>query len=209
MDAHRSISLAGSTLTGPHHVCAFFRDKDEMFRVLLPFIVEGLEQREQAIHLMDADNIDLYLGYLAAGGVDVDAAVASGQLQLVEWDQSYLYHGRFIETSALRIAHDALTKAHEQGYPRARLIGDMDWALEDWVVTESFLSFEVHANDLMNHHSNDVAICTYDLSRFGGAVVLDVMRTHPMAIIGGVLQHNPFYVEPQEMLRELRTRGKR
>jgi hypothetical protein len=33
------------------------------------------------------------------------------------------------------------------------------------------------------------------------------MRTHPMIIIGGVLQENPFFVPPDEFLRELRKRN--
>jgi hypothetical protein len=35
---------------------------------------------------------------------------------------------------------------------------------------------------------------------------MDIMRTHPMVIIGGVLQENPFFVPPDEMLAELRRR---
>ena len=35
---------------------------------------------------------------------------------------------------------------------------------------------------------------------------MDIMRTHPMVIIGGTLQVNPFYVPPDEMLRELHQR---
>ncbi len=35
---------------------------------------------------------------------------------------------------------------------------------------------------------------------------MDVMRTHPMVIVGGILQENPFYVPPEEMLRELTER---
>ena len=37
-------------------------------------------------------------------------------------------------------------------------------------------------------------------------VVVDVMRTHPMVIIGGILHENPFFVPPNEFLRELRER---
>jgi hypothetical protein len=32
------------------------------------------------------------------------------------------------------------------------------------------------------------------------------MRTHPMIIIGGILQQNPFFVPPEEFLREIRGR---
>ena len=35
---------------------------------------------------------------------------------------------------------------------------------------------------------------------------MDILRTHPMAIIGGVLQANPFWVTPDEFLRELDAR---
>ena len=56
---------------------------------------------------------------------------------------------------------------------------------------------------------------TRDLSRAlapwldGGRadLVMDVLRTHPAVIIGGILQHNPFFVPPDEFLRELRERA--
>jgi hypothetical protein len=35
---------------------------------------------------------------------------------------------------------------------------------------------------------------------------MDILRTHPMAIIGGQLQTNPFFVPPDEFLRELHQR---
>lgn len=33
---------------------------------------------------------------------------------------------------------------------------------------------------------------------------MDVLRTHPMIIVGGTLYQNPFYVAPDEFPRELR-----
>ena len=65
--------------------------------------------------------------------------------------------------------------------------------------------------DAVSTEEDDPVICTYDLSRLDASVVIDIMRTHPMVIIGGILQENPFYVPPDEMLRELndRTAGDR
>ena len=37
------ISLVGSQLGDVRHVCAFFNNDDEEYRVLLPFIKEGFE----------------------------------------------------------------------------------------------------------------------------------------------------------------------
>jgi hypothetical protein len=37
---------------------------------------------------------------------------------------------------------------------------------------------------------------------------MDIMRTHPQVIIGGMLQENPFYVPPEEFLMELAGRSR-
>ena len=34
---------------------------------------------------------------------------------------------------------------------------------------------------------------------------MDIMRTHPMVITGGILQENAFYVPPDAMLKEARS----
>ena len=38
---------------------------------------------------------------------------------------------------------------------------------------------------------------------------MDIMRTHPAVIIGGIFQENPYFVPPDEMLREIRERERR
>jgi len=60
-------------------------------------------------------------------------------------------------------------------------------------------------NDVWRRHE-DAVICTYHLGQFRGDEVIDIMRTHPMVIIGGILQQNPFYVPPGEFLSEFRQR---
>ena len=52
----------------------------------------------------------------------------------------------------------------------------------------------------------DPVICSYQVSRFSASVLMDIMRTHPAVIIGGVLQENPFFVPPDQFLVEIRER---
>ncbi len=35
---------------------------------------------------------------------------------------------------------------------------------------------------------------------------MDIMRTHPVVIVGEVLQENPFFVPPDQFLLEIRER---
>ena len=52
----------------------------------------------------------------------------------------------------------------------------------------------------------DVTICAYDLEKFDSGIVIDVLRMHPMVLIGGIVQYNPFFVSPEEFLQELNER---
>lgn len=44
--------------------------------------------------------------------------------------------------------------------------------------------------------------------RFGGPIVVDVLRTHPVAIVGGVGHENPFFAPPAEFMVEMLSRQK-
>ena len=37
-------------------------------------------------------------------------------------------------------------------------------------------------------------------------MVVAAMRTHPIVLIGGIVQRNPFYVPPEELMKELNER---
>ena len=50
------------------------------------------------------------------------------------------------------------------------------------------------------------AITMYDLARFGAAITLDILRTHPLVLIGETLHENPFYMPPDACLRILHLR---
>jgi hypothetical protein len=49
----------------------------------------------------------------------------------------------------------------------------------------------------------------YETARFGGDVVMDIFRTHPTVVINGAVNDNPFFVPPDEFLKELRARRAR
>jgi hypothetical protein len=81
----------------------------------------------------------------------------------------------------------------------------MAWVLNDPGALDRLLEFECRAN-LALPKAGDIVICAYDLDKFSAALVIDALRTHPIVLIGGIVQRNPFYVPPQELLKELKER---
>lgn len=203
--AAADIRLAGSTLSRSCHVCAFFHSKDEEYRVLMPFIKEGFARGDRAFHVVDPKHRGEHLRRLAGEGIDVDTAEAAGQLEVRRWQDAYIKDDYFDQFRMIETIKEALDPAKKRPGTVTRLVANMEWALEDLPGVDDIVEYETRLNHVLPAY-HDPVVCTYDLSRFGAEVVMDIMRTHPMVLIGGVLQENPFYVPPDEMLRELRER---
>jgi hypothetical protein len=202
------ISLAGSQLGDVRHVCAFFNSDDEKYRVLLPFIRDGFECGDKAVHIVHPAQHHDHLRRLAGIGIDTVAAQQSGQFELRSNTETYLCDGRFDQDRMLQVFEQLASGNAQGGFPLSRIVCHMEWAAEGRSHVDDLIEFESRMNDVWQRH-DDAVICTYDLARFGGDTVIDVMRTHPMIIIGGILQHNPFFVPPEEFLREVRERRAR
>ena len=200
------ISLAGSQLGEVRHVCAFFTNDDEEYRVLLPFIREGLSCGDKAVLVINPEARQDHPRRLAGVGIDSTAHQQSGQLQIRINTEVYLRDGRFDQDRMLVAFEEMAASAWSaEGFPRSRIACRMDWASGDHCRIQDVIEFESRVNDVWRRY-DDAVICTYHLAQLSGDAVIDIMRTHPMVIIGGHLQQNPFFTPPEEFLGEFRGR---
>src|SRR5580700_6751614 len=200
-----SVRCAGSILSQHRHICAFFNNVNEEHRVLRSFIKEGFERGDKAFHIVDPALQEDHLKRLAEAGIDVEQATGSGQLELRRWQDAYLRDDRFDQDAMLALLEGVLQSGDASGYPLTRLLAHMEWALLDKPGVDDLLEYETRVNYLLPKF-DDPVICVYHLQKFRSNVVMDIMRTHPVVIIGGLLQENPFFVPPDQFLLEIRER---
>lgn len=208
MTEERPLRLAGSTLGHKSHVCAFFHSPEEEYRVLLPFIKDAIECGQKVVHTVDPKRRDELVQRLAAEGIDLAALCETGQFELRDWYNTHLRDGQFDQYKTLELFQDVVKDSNEKGFSRIRFVTHMEWAVDCGLAMDDLLEYEARANgswDGQQTPTNPV-ICIYDLTKFGGDILVDIMRTHPMIIVGGTLQENPFYVPTEQFLEELRHR---
>lgn len=204
-EADNSVNLAGALVRGSCHACAFFHSKEEEYDVLMPFITEGLAKGDRAVHIVDPDGRQAHRERLGQEGIDVARAEGCGQLEVMPWEEAYIKDGHFDQFRMIETIKEALRPRAGAPGRLTRLVANMEWALEDLPGVNDIVEYETRLNNVLPAF-HDPVVCTYDLSRFDASVVMDIMRTHPMVIIGGTLQENPFYLPPAEMLKELKAR---
>jgi hypothetical protein len=199
------IPFAGSQLREARHVCAFFNSDEEKYRVLLPFIKDGFECGDKAVHFVSPDQRREHLQRLAAVGIDPTAAQQTGQFELRTDAETYLRDGQFDQDRMLEVFEQLASGNAKGGFRLSRIVCHMDWAAEGRSHVDNLVEFESRVNDVWRRH-DDAVVCVYGLAKFGGGTVVDIMRTHPMIIVGGILHQNPFFVPPEKFLHELRER---
>lgn len=206
MIAEPFVQIAGLTLRRPRHVCAFFQTQDQEDKVMIPFLKEGLERGEKVFCILSSHLRSELLQTLRLAGVEVNPAEKRDQLELKRWEQTVVRNGHFDQEALFSLIQDIFSEGQKQGFALTRFVARMDWVREYDVEINKVLEFEARLNDLLQEFPDPV-VCVYELSKFNSGEVLDVLRTHPVVIIGDLVAENPFFVPPAIFLEELSKRG--
>jgi hypothetical protein len=201
-----AVTVAGERLQH-FHIAAFFRSREEEYEVLRSYIKDGIDAGEKTVHICDPNLKHDHLHQLENMGVPISDCTRTGQLEVLSWHDTYLKEGRFDSDTMMAMIEEVVKTSRAEGFSRVRLMGHMEWALEERPGIERVIEYESRVNNLLNRLQQP-AICVYDLNRFSGTTVIDVLRTHPYALIEGVLRANPFYVTPEEFLGRSRSGGR-
>ena len=201
----RKVNLASREIGCSCHACAFFHTDDQLYKVLLPFIQEGFAAGDRAVHIVDPAKRERHVQQLSAAGIDAARSQDTRQLEVRRWDEAYLREGQFDQDAMLALIQEVLDEGRRNEFPMTRLVANMEWALEDRPGVGDIVAYESRLNNILPNY-DDTVVCTYDLAKFSATAVMDILRTHPMVIVGEVMQENPFYTPPEVLLPELAAR---
>lgn len=191
----RPVTIAGTPITH-FHIAAFVNSREEEYEVLRTFVTDGIADGDKTIHICDPKLRDDHIARIAAMGVPVDACKQSGQLEVLTWAEAYLRDGRFDSETMMALLDEVVKTAEAEGFPRVRMMGHMEWALEEKPGVEQFMEYEARVTEVLNRLQHP-ALCVYDLQRFKGTEVAAILAVHPYVVLNGVLRDNPFYAPPK------------
>ncbi|MCK1311825.1 MEDS domain-containing protein [Bradyrhizobium sp. 45] len=199
------IPFAGSMLREHRHVCAFFCSANDEYNTLLPFICDGLDCGHRAFHVLPERHVDDHVTRLRSAGIDVEAAQRSGQLEIALPQDTYLRTGRFDKEDMLNLIQQVLGNGAALGFPLTRMIAHSETALDNWKSRNDWAEYEMRLNGVLSNF-DDAVICTFDVHLLNTALAIDILRTHPVVVMGGVLVENSFFTKPEDFLSEVSER---
>ena len=183
------------------HVCAFYRGDRDRDRLLTAYLGAGLAAGDKCICIVDSAQAATRLRDLPRAPSEL--VPLDGQLDIHLPESTYLAGGGFSTADMLTFWTESMVKAAVEGYSFCRLVGEMTWALRDAPGVEHLVGYESELNRVTSSYPV-IVLCLYDLDRFSGEVVVNIVKTHPQVLIQGILVENPYYVGPDEFLKSAR-----
>ena len=190
------------------HYCGFYDSEEDRRQLSIMFVHEGVGTGEKVIYIVNSTPVVELKQSLAAGGIDVEALTARGQLVILTAQDAYLRNGEFDPEQMIDRLRAETQQALAEGYPGLRATGEMTWALAGEPGSERLIEYESMLNTFFPG-SKFRAICQYDRRRFDSELLLDVLYTHPQVLRGLNLLDNrsKYYVPPEAFLGADRASG--
>lgn len=181
------------------HLCCFYETEEERRAMLTPFLRQGLEGGEKVLYIVDAHTSENVLRYLRDDGLETEPYLARRQLNILTADECYMRDGSFDPDRTIALLRAETERAVGEGYAALRVTGEMTCLLREPPMAEQLIEYEAKLNEFFQG-SQCLAICQYDRRRFGPALLLEILTTHPLVVIGKEIVNNFFYVPPKDLL---------
>ncbi|MCL5883844.1 MAG: MEDS domain-containing protein [Deltaproteobacteria bacterium] len=187
------------------HLCCIYDTEGEHRALLTPYLRRGLEQNEKILYIVDARTAETVLEYLRQDGLDVRRFLEKRQLAILSVDEAYMRDGVFDPDRMISLLRQETDRAEKEGCRALRVTGEMSWALRGSPGSERLIEYESRLNTFLPG-SRCLALCQYDRRRFPASLLLQVLATHPMAVVGTEFFENIHYIPPEIFLgQELST----
>jgi hypothetical protein len=196
MSTRVDFGIPGLEVAQGDHICAFYHGIAQRDDLLLPFLRAGLAAGDKCICVLDESDLDAVRGDLEGG-----SRPANHQLDVLPVEGVYLRTGAFVPDRMLDFWEESVSGAlEEQGFSFVRSAGDTTWASRETPDTvNALIVYESRLNRFLPLYPQ-VILCLYDVERFSGESIVDVVKTHPRLLVQGAVIENPDYVEPDEFL---------
>jgi DNA-binding CsgD family transcriptional regulator len=163
------------------HLCLFFQTTEDLLETLVPYFKAGLEGHEYALWVLSGRlTKERATTALRQAVPDLDRFLAGGSLDIVLAREWYRKGGRLDLRRVIRGWHERLRHAAARGYAGMRVSGTAAW-LETKTEWNDFLEYEAALNDALRNRRM-IVLCTYALAMCGAGDMLDVARTHQLAL---------------------------
>jgi excisionase family DNA binding protein len=171
----------------PRHVCLHFNDRDELWQLFRPYVLDHLLRKAPILYIHEENARSEMQARFESEGYDPVDLHHAGLLRLLEPSDAYLRADTFVPERMIDFMEAAILDFRASGHETVLISGEMTWYLKGTRGVERMIEYEHLLNKLLARYPNVTVVCHYDMCRLNGVVTLGALCSHPHVHFGGQL----------------------
>lgn len=169
----------------------------------MPLLAQGLPDRMRCFYFGTPEVVQELRTELAKEH-DVEEALRSGQLVASEDRRELLRDGRFDPYAMLAHHQGMVARALRDGWQGVCGAIDMSWAVSGVATPAQILKYEAVCDAVFTFQNQPIVmVLQYNYARLVGEMVVELLKLHPLAVVGKFMKRNPYYVNSEEYFRRI------
>ncbi len=200
------LSVEGNSTRIPpgSHICQLYNKIEETKSVAARLLYVGLTSSERCLFVGSPSSCQDIEEALEKLGADVAEAKERDQLRLTSDREPFLIGKRFDPYHLLSTHNTFIAQAHRDGWHGVRISIDMTWLTRDVATPEQILKYEAASDAVFTFQNAPIiALMLYDYSKLPGALVVELLKLHPIAVVGKYIKRNPYYLNSEQYLLKI------
>jgi hypothetical protein len=182
------------------HMCGLYETEEERDTIVMGFLNQGDRDRDLQLYCpVERSAENFHEEYAHRFPQEADHVHDPDRFQILSDRELYYPDGTFSPWAMDDGLNGFFSESQKTGPRNIRATAEMAWALQAIPGVEHLMVYESRLNYFIPGKPW-ISICLYNLNKFSGATIMDVLRTHPFTISGGIILQNPYFVDPDQWL---------
>jgi hypothetical protein len=197
------LGFCGHECNNGTHFCGFYETEKERDEIILGYLRQGLVDTAKVLYTPTERSEEDFLRAFSAEYPNEAFLTRDNPLFTINTAEDLYYQDGFFSPARMIANLDTFyTNSQAEGKRNIRTTAEMVWALDKNLDKKQLMEYESRLNYFIPG-KQWISICMYNLSRFDGATIMQVLQTHPYTIsMGGEVTKNPYYIHPDVWLAE-------
>lgn len=194
-----SLGIGDYTCNWGTHICGLYASDAERDEIIYGYLGKGFESNDKQIFIYSEQTEEHVHESLAH--CCPECASKQSLLDLKKAHELYYPNGVFDPWEMSETINGYYDYVQQDGPKNLRAVAEMAWSLQQIKGVEHLFAYESRLNYFVQDRSV-ISLCLYNINKIDGATIMNVLRTHPFTITGGVISQNPYFVHPDKWLAE-------
>lgn len=184
------------------HICGLYETDEERDRILFGFFNEGMKSKDKLLYCPTERSKDDFKKKFSSNFPEYSDFLSNEErINYFSARDIYFPDGVFDPIKMESRLNSLYCDCQKVGHTNIRASAEMAWALEVAPNIEDLMAYEARLNMFIPDKSW-ISLCLYNVNKFSGNTIIQVLKTHPLVINQGVVVENPFYQDPIDWLKE-------